>query len=64
MRVVRLLRNVLEVDQVALAARAGISVRTLARIESGEYQPTLEVLQAVDRAFEGIVQERAEKETP
>ena len=55
----KLLRVMLGVGQAQLAARAGISVRELARIESGEVQPSAPAWAAYDKALAEIVEARA-----
>ena len=54
----KLLRVMLGVSQAQLATRAGISVRELARIESGEIRDAPSV-DAYDRALAEIVEARA-----
>ena len=49
----------LGIGQAQLATRAGISVRELARIESGEVQPSAPAWAAYDKALEEIVEARA-----
>ena len=61
MEIVRLVRALLSISQRDLAKRSGISVRELARIESGEVYPRREAAAAVSRAFASIIIERAGK---
>jgi transcriptional regulator with XRE-family HTH domain len=56
---VKLARTALQIGQRELATRAGISVRELGRIERSEAQPRLELAQRLDKAFTGIILDRA-----
>lgn len=56
---VKLARTALNIPQRELASRAGISVRELGRIERSEVQARLELTQRLDRAFTGVILERA-----
>ena len=60
----KLLRVMLGIGQAQLATRAGISVRELARIESGEVQPSAPAWAAYDKALMEIVEARALAATP
>ena len=53
----KLARVMLNIGQAKLAARAGISVRELARIENGEVQPKALAAKAIDAALMAIVRE-------
>jgi transcriptional regulator with XRE-family HTH domain len=55
----KLLRVMLGIGQAQLASRAGISVRELARIESGEVQPSAPAWAAYDKALAEIIEARA-----
>lgn len=63
MYVLKLLRVLLGIGQAQLAARAGISVRELARIERGDVRPSAPSMAAYDRAIEEIVEARAAETT-
>lgn len=58
MKLLRVARLVLGIPVSALAARAGVSVRELARIERGEVRPKAETLAALDSAFMAVLQSR------
>ena len=67
----KLIRVILGIGQGQLAARAGVSVRELARIENAEVMPRAPAAKALDAALIGIVRDRAReaaerepKETP
>jgi predicted transcriptional regulator len=60
---IKLLRVMLGIGQAQLAARAGISVRELARIESAEVLPRAPAAKALDGALMDIVRERAQAAT-
>ena len=60
---IKLLRVMLGIGQAQLAARAGISVRELARIESGEVHPRAPISQALDAALMAIVREDRARST-
>jgi len=48
---VKALRKVNKVTQADLAAEIDTDVRTIKRIESGNYNPTLEIVSDIARAF-------------
>lgn len=56
---VRILRDILGIKQSRLAEQAGISVRTLIRVEQSEVIPLLAIVWALDKAFCEIILERA-----
>lgn len=58
MRLVRTLRNLLNIGQEDLARRAGISPRELSRIEKGVAMPQPETITALDAAFTKTIDER------
>ena len=59
MRLVRTLRNLLNIQQDELARRAGISARELSRIEKAVAVPTPETIAGLDAAFTKLLDERA-----
>ena len=59
---IKILRVMLGIGQGKLAARAGISVRELARIENAEVTPRVPAAKALDAALMGIVRDRAREE--
>jgi len=60
---VKLARTLLVIGQSQLAARAGISVRELARIENGQVTPRESAARSLDAALVGIVRDRAKDAT-
>jgi len=61
MRLVRLVRSIFDIRLRELSARSGVSVRELARIESGEVQAGKEAVAALDKTVAAIIDERAQK---
>jgi len=55
-----MLRSLLGIPQKALAKRANVSVRELARIEAADVVPTRETAARVDAAFEEVITERCQ----
>ena len=64
MRAIKRLRLLLNVSKQELAARSGISVRELARIEAGEQLPRRENANAIDAGFDSIIDERLARVEP
>jgi len=58
MKLVRTLRNLMGIGKEEFAGVAGISLRTLSRLESGEANPDEETIRRVDNGFEEIVKRR------
>lgn len=58
MRLVRTLRSLLGIGQQELASKAAISSRELSRLESGAVTAKAETAEALDRAFDAIIDRR------
>lgn len=62
MQLLRLARLMFGIPVNALAARAGLSVRELSRIERGDVRPKPATLEALDAAFLALVRSRVNGE--
>ncbi len=58
MQLLRLARVVFGIPVGALAAKAGISVREVSRIERGDVRPKPDTLDAIDAAFVALIRAR------
>lgn len=54
---IKALRQLNMITQVDLAAKVDVDVRTIRRIESGKYNPTLELIHALAIAFKKSIPE-------
>lgn len=52
---IKALRELHNVTQTDLAAKIDVDVRTIRRIESGKYNPTLEIIMSLATAFKTTI---------
>lgn len=62
MRAIKRLRQLLAIGQQELAAKSGLSVRQLARIEAGQQVVNEKTSQGVDAGFDAILGARLKEE--